>query len=82
MIPIVATKGLNINQSGLNIDMICIDGNIGELEMSFIHLYKFIFDKAKKKYVGLQKLKTKLICNIFVKKCRNQRSSLSFDNCK
>ena len=54
MIQIVATKALNINQSGLNIDMICIDGNIGELEMSFIHLYKFIFDKAKKKYVGLQ----------------------------
>ena len=71
MIQIVATKALNINQSGLKIDMICIDCNIGVLEMSFIHLYKFIFDidgKAKKKYVGLQKLKTKLICNVFVKK--------------
>ena len=68
MIQIVATKALNINQSGLKIDMICIDCNIGVLEMSFIHLYKFILDKAKKKYVGLQKLKTKLICNVFVKK--------------
>ena len=49
MIHIVATKALNINQSGLNIDMICIDGNIGELEMSFIHLYKFIFDINRRK---------------------------------